>query len=51
MIPIRRRQAVATDEVFGIFATAPVIDPDELRADLDRDFDQDPRDPFEASGL
>lgn len=51
MTPIRRRQAVPTDEVFEIFATAPVIDADELRADLDRDIDQDVRDPFEETGL
>jgi antitoxin (DNA-binding transcriptional repressor) of toxin-antitoxin stability system len=51
MTPIRRRQAVATDEVFAIFATAPVIDADELRADLDEAFDQDVRDPYEGTGL
>lgn len=51
MIPIRRRQAVPTDEVFAVFATAPVIDADELRADLDEAFDQDARDPYEGSGL
>lgn len=47
----RCRQAVPTDEVFGIFATAPVIDTDELRADSDRDIDQDLRDPLEETGL
>ncbi|WP_300604532.1 hypothetical protein [Trebonia sp.] len=51
MIPIRRRQAVPTDEVFAVFATAPVIDADELRADLDEAFSQDVRDPFEGTGL
>jgi antitoxin (DNA-binding transcriptional repressor) of toxin-antitoxin stability system len=51
MIPIRRRQAVPADEVFAIFATAPVIDADELRADLDEAFDQDVRDPYEGTGL
>ena len=51
MIPIRRRQAVPTDEVFAIFATAPVIDVAGLRADLDADFDQDVRDPYEGTGL
>jgi antitoxin (DNA-binding transcriptional repressor) of toxin-antitoxin stability system len=51
MIPIRRRQAVPTDEVFAIFATAPVVDVDELRADLDAAFDQDVRDPYEGTGL
>lgn len=51
MIPIRRRQAVPTDEVFAIFATAPVIDADEFRADLDEAFDQDVRDPYEGTSL
>lgn len=51
MVPIRRRQAVPTDEVFAIFATAPVIDAGELRADLDSAFDQDARDPYEGTGL
>lgn len=51
IVPIRRRRAVPTDEVFDLFATAPVVDADELRADLDRDFDQDVRDPFEGTGL
>ena len=51
MIPVRRRQAVPTDEVFAVFATAPVIDADELRADLDEAFDQDLRDPYEGTGL
>ena len=51
MIPIRRRQAVPTDEVFAIFATAPVIDAEELRTDLDEAFDQDVRDPYEGTGL
>jgi antitoxin (DNA-binding transcriptional repressor) of toxin-antitoxin stability system len=51
MIPIRRRQAVPTDEVFAIFATAPVIDAGELRTDLDEAFDQDVRDPYEGTSL
>lgn len=51
MIPIRRRQAVPKDEVLTIFATAPVIDADDLRADLDQAVDQDLRDPFEGTGL
>lgn len=50
MIPIRRRRAVPADEVFAIFATAPVIDAAELRADLDADFDQDVCDPYEGTG-
>jgi antitoxin (DNA-binding transcriptional repressor) of toxin-antitoxin stability system len=51
IVPIRRRQAVPTAEVLAIFATAPVIDYTELRADIDRDFNQDIRDPFEGTGL
>lgn len=51
MIPIRRRQAVPKDEVLTIFATAPVIDADDLRSDLDQAVDQDLRDPFEGTGL
>ena len=31
MIPIRRRRAVPKEEVLAIFATAPVVDADELR--------------------
>ena len=50
MIPIRRRQAVPKDEVLAIFATAPVIDVDELRSDLDAAVDQDLRDPYEETG-
>jgi antitoxin (DNA-binding transcriptional repressor) of toxin-antitoxin stability system len=50
MIPIRRRQAVPKDEVLAIFATAPVIDAGELRADLDSGVDQDLRDPYEGTG-
>jgi antitoxin (DNA-binding transcriptional repressor) of toxin-antitoxin stability system len=51
MIPIRRRQAVPKDEVLAIFATAPMIDVDELRSDLDESVDQDLRDPYEGTGL
>ena len=50
MIPIRRRQAVPKDEVLAIFATAPVIDADELRSDLDAAIGQDIRDPYEGTG-
>jgi antitoxin (DNA-binding transcriptional repressor) of toxin-antitoxin stability system len=51
MVPIRRRQAVPRDEVLAIFATAPVIDVDELRSDLDAAVEQDIRDPYEGTGL
>jgi antitoxin (DNA-binding transcriptional repressor) of toxin-antitoxin stability system len=50
MIPIRRRQAVPKDEVLAIFATAPVLDIAELRADLDETVSQDLRDPYEETG-
>jgi antitoxin (DNA-binding transcriptional repressor) of toxin-antitoxin stability system len=50
MIPIRRRRAVPKEEVLAIFATAPAIDADELRADLDELVSQDLRDPFEGTG-
>jgi antitoxin (DNA-binding transcriptional repressor) of toxin-antitoxin stability system len=51
MIPIRKRRAVPKEEVFAIFATAPVIDVDDLRADLDEAVSQDLRDPYEGTGL
>ena len=51
MIPIRRRRAVPKEEVLAIFATAPVVDADELRTDLDEAVSQDLRDPYEGTGL
>jgi antitoxin (DNA-binding transcriptional repressor) of toxin-antitoxin stability system len=51
MVPIRRRRAVPKDEVLAIFATAPVLDVDELRADLDQAVSQDMRDPYDGTGL
>ncbi len=50
MTPIRRRQMVPKEEVLAIFATAPAIDGNELRADLDDTVSQDPRDPYEGTG-
>lgn len=50
MIPIRRPRAVPKDEVLAIFATAPAIGTDELRADLDDFMDRGGRDPFEGTG-
>jgi antitoxin (DNA-binding transcriptional repressor) of toxin-antitoxin stability system len=50
MIPIQRRRAVPKEEVLAIFATAPVVDADELRADLDQAVSQDLRDPYEGTG-
>lgn len=51
LTPIRRRRAVPTEEVLAIFANAPVVDPDELRADLDEFINPESRDPFEGTGL
>lgn len=51
MVPIRRRRAVPKEEVLAIFATAPAIDVDELRADLDETVSQDLPDPYEGTGL
>jgi hypothetical protein len=51
MIPIRRRQAVPKEEVLAIFAAAPAIDVDELRADLDEAVSGGLRDPYEGTGL
>jgi hypothetical protein len=51
MIPIRQRRAVPKEEVLAIFATAPVVNGDELRADLDEAIGQDLRDPYEGTGL
>lgn len=51
MVPIRRRQAVTKEEVLAIFASAPVIDADELRSDLDSAVSQDLRDPYEGPNL
>lgn len=51
MIPLRRRQAVPKDEVLAIFASAPAIDVDELRSDLDAAVAQDLRDSYEGTGL
>jgi prevent-host-death family protein len=42
LIPLRRRTFVPREEVLAAFATAPVLDPDALRADLDESVDQDP---------
>lgn len=51
MIPIRRRRAVPKEEVLAIFATAPAVDADELRADLEESTSEDLRDPYEGTGL
>ena len=51
MVPIRRRRAVPKEEVLAIFATAPVIDVDELRAEVDDTASPDLRDPYKGTGL
>jgi antitoxin (DNA-binding transcriptional repressor) of toxin-antitoxin stability system len=51
IIPIRRRRAVPKEEVLAIFATAPAIDVNELRADLDETVGQDLDDPYAGTGL
>jgi antitoxin (DNA-binding transcriptional repressor) of toxin-antitoxin stability system len=51
MIPIRRRRAVPKEEVLAIFATAPVVNADELRADLEDSVGEDLHDPYEGTGL
>jgi antitoxin (DNA-binding transcriptional repressor) of toxin-antitoxin stability system len=51
MIPIRRRRAVPKEEVLAIFAGAPSVNVEELRADLDKTVGQDVRDPYEGSTL
>ncbi len=50
MIPIMRRRAVPKAEALSVFATAPVIDANELCADLDLAVAQDLRDPYEGTG-
>lgn len=44
LIPLRRRTFVPRDEVLAAFATAPPVDPDKFREDLDTLVDQDPFD-------
>ncbi|MFF4617652.1 hypothetical protein [Nonomuraea jabiensis] len=49
--PIKRRRFVPTAEAQAVFATAPAIDWDEVRADLDAMIDDGLRDPFDGTGL
>jgi prevent-host-death family protein len=44
LIPLRRRTYVPREQVMVAFATAAVVDPDHLRADLDAAVEQDPFD-------
>lgn len=50
MVPIRRRQAVPKEEALAIFRTAPALDLEDLRTDLDEAVDQELRDPYEGTG-
>ncbi|MEU4231035.1 hypothetical protein AB0F17_42660 [Nonomuraea sp. NPDC026600] len=49
--PIKRRRFVPTAEAQAVFATAPAIDWDEVRVDLDTMIDDELRDPFDGTGL
>lgn len=42
LIPLRRRTFVPREEVLAAFATAPALDTERFRADLDAVADQDP---------
>jgi prevent-host-death family protein len=42
LIPLRRRTFVPREEVMAAFATAPVLDPDRFRDDLDAAIDPEP---------
>jgi prevent-host-death family protein len=44
LIPLRRRTYVSREQVMATFATAAVVDPDRLGADLDTAVEQDPLD-------
>jgi antitoxin (DNA-binding transcriptional repressor) of toxin-antitoxin stability system len=49
--PIKRRRFVPTAEAQAVFATAPAIDWDEVRGDLDTMVDDELRDPLDGTGL
>ncbi|MBN6052593.1 hypothetical protein JYK22_11685, partial [Nonomuraea sp. RK-328] len=49
--PIKRRRFVPTAEAQAVFATAPAVDWNEVRADLDTVINDELRDPFEGTGL
>jgi antitoxin (DNA-binding transcriptional repressor) of toxin-antitoxin stability system len=51
IVPIRQRQAMPKEEVLAIFRTAPAVDADDLRADLDEIVGQDLADPYEGTDL
>jgi prevent-host-death family protein len=41
LIPLRRRTFVPRDEVVAAFQSAPALDPERFRRDIDEAFDQD----------
>lgn len=41
LIPLRRRTYVPREEVVAAFASAPIIDPDRFRSDIDAVIEQD----------
>ncbi|MEU4535720.1 hypothetical protein AB0G15_12750 [Streptosporangium sp. NPDC023825] len=49
--PIKRRRFVPTAEAQAVFATAPAVDWDQVRADLDTVIDDELRDPLDGTGL
>jgi antitoxin (DNA-binding transcriptional repressor) of toxin-antitoxin stability system len=42
LIPLRRRTFVPRSDVLASFATAPTVDPDRFRSDLEAHIDQEP---------
>ncbi len=44
LIPLRRRTFVPREEVVAAFVTAPVLDAEKFRGDIDSVIDQDPFD-------
>ena len=42
LVPLRRHTYVSREQVMATFATAAVVDPDRLRADLDTAVEQNP---------
>jgi antitoxin (DNA-binding transcriptional repressor) of toxin-antitoxin stability system len=42
LMPVRRGKAVERSVVLAAFVSAPAIDPDRFRAEVDRLIDQDP---------
>lgn len=51
IIPALRWRGVSKEDALAAFAGAPILDPDELREDLDAFLDDDLRDPYEGTGL